>query len=57
LHLLKVYESLGFRPGDFPVTERAASQVLSLPMFPGLLLEQQRVVSKAVQSGLAKPIG
>src|SRR6266446_5810846 len=57
LHLLKVYESLGFRPGDFPVAERAASQVLSLPMFPGLLLEQQQVVSKAVQSGLAKPIG
>ena len=54
LHLLKAYEALGFRPGDFPVAERAASQVLSLPMFPELLAEQQRVVAKAVRSGIAK---
>jgi dTDP-4-amino-4,6-dideoxygalactose transaminase len=46
LHLVKAYEALGFRSGDFPAAERAASQVLSLPMFPGLSLEQQeRVVS------------
>jgi len=54
LHLLKAYEVLGFRPGDFPVAERAASQVLSLPMFPELLPEQQRVVANAVRSGIAK---
>src|SRR3989441_1553203 len=53
LHLLKAYEALGFRPGDFPVAERAASQVLSLPMFPQLLAEQQRVVTKAVLSRTA----
>jgi len=45
LHLLKPYEALGFRRGDFPVSERAASQVLSLPMFPELSLEQQRHVA------------
>jgi dTDP-4-amino-4,6-dideoxygalactose transaminase len=46
LHLVKAYEALGFRCGDFPAAERAASQVLSLPMFPGLSLEQQeRVVT------------
>jgi dTDP-4-amino-4,6-dideoxygalactose transaminase len=45
LHLLKPYETLGFRRGDFPVAERAASQVLSLPMFPELSLEQQRHVA------------
>src|SRR5881296_745362 len=55
LHLLKAYEALGFRSGDFPVAERAASQVLSLPMFPELLPEQQRVVTKAVQSRIPKP--
>src|SRR5438128_3227513 len=51
LHLAKAYEVLGFRPGDFPVAEQAASQVLSLPMFPGLSLEQQeRVVTCIVAS-------
>jgi dTDP-4-amino-4,6-dideoxygalactose transaminase len=49
LHLVKAYEDLGFRSGDFPAAERAASQVLSLPMFPGLSLEQQeRVVTYVV---------
>lgn len=51
LHLLKAYEGLGFRPGDFPVSEGAASQILSLPMFPGLTPEQQeRVVNCLVES-------
>jgi dTDP-4-amino-4,6-dideoxygalactose transaminase len=51
LHLAKAYEALGFRPGDFPVAEQAASQVLSFPMFPGLSLEQQeRVVNCVVES-------
>ena len=51
LHLAKAYEALGFHPGDFPVAEQAASQVLSLPMFPGLSLEQQeRVVTCIVAS-------
>src|SRR2546428_3284245 len=50
LHLAKAYEALGFRRGDFPVAELAASQVLSLPMFPGLSLEQQeRVVTCMVE--------
>src|SRR5205807_399435 len=51
LHLAKAYRHLGFRPGDFPVAEQAASQVLSLPMFPGLSLEQQRrIVTEVLQS-------
>jgi len=51
LHLTKAYEVLGFRPGDFPITERAASQILSLPMFPELSGEQQeRVVTSLVES-------
>ena len=48
LHLLQAYEALGFRPGDFPVAEQAASQVLSLPMFPDLSPEQQRRVTTEV---------
>ncbi len=48
LHLLKAYEALGFHPGDFPVAERAAFQVLSLPMFPGLSPDAQRRVAACV---------
>ena len=44
LHLTKAYEGLGFRVGDFPVAEKAAAQVLSLPMFPGLTPHQQQTV-------------
>ena len=51
LHLAKAYEGLGFRIGDFPVAELAASQILSLPMFPGLSVEQQtRVVTEVLKS-------
>jgi dTDP-4-amino-4,6-dideoxygalactose transaminase len=50
VHRLSAYDALGYREGDFPVAERIASQVLSLPMFPELLPEQQHAVAKAVQS-------
>jgi len=47
VHLQKPYRTAGFKEGDFPVTERIAAQVLSLPMYPGLSLEQQnRVVEE-----------
>lgn len=46
LHLHGAFSDLGYRPGSFPVAEAAAEQILSLPMFPGITLEQQeRVVS------------
>ena len=36
LHLQPAYRDLGYGPGDFPVSERLAAEVLSLPMFPEL---------------------
>ena len=49
LHLQKAYASLNHRPGDFPVSERVASEIVSLPMFPQLTAEQQlRVVEEIV---------
>lgn len=50
LHLQKCYLGLGYRPGDLPVTERVASEVLSLPMFPAITDEQQRHVAAAIAS-------
>jgi dTDP-4-amino-4,6-dideoxygalactose transaminase len=47
LHLQKAYEGLGYKKGDFPVTERIAAEIVSLPMFPQLTRPQQEeVVSK-----------
>jgi dTDP-4-amino-4,6-dideoxygalactose transaminase len=46
LHLQPAFHELGYRPGDFPETERACADVLSLPIYPELSLEQLgRVVS------------
>jgi len=44
LHLQKAYQHLGYRPGDFPVAEKVAPEILSLPMFPGLTSDQQNIV-------------
>jgi dTDP-4-amino-4,6-dideoxygalactose transaminase len=55
LHLTKAYESLGFRSGDFPVSERIAAHGLSLPMFPTLSDDQQRrVVAEVMRATSAK---
>jgi dTDP-4-amino-4,6-dideoxygalactose transaminase len=40
LHLQKAYAHMGHKKGDFPVTERIADRLLSLPMFPELTHEQ-----------------
>jgi dTDP-4-amino-4,6-dideoxygalactose transaminase len=48
LHLQKAYSDLGYRAGDFPVSEKAAEHILSLPMFPGLSDENLKRVAEAV---------
>ncbi len=49
LHLQKAYESLNFKQGDFPVTERVAAEIVSLPMFPQMTSDQVNEVSKKVK--------
>ena len=46
LHFQNAYESLGYKGGDFPVSEKAALEILSLPMYPELTLQQEAVVDK-----------
>ncbi|MGA9673462.1 MAG: DegT/DnrJ/EryC1/StrS family aminotransferase [Terracidiphilus sp.] len=48
LHLQKAYESLNYSRGDFPATERAACEIVSLPMFPQLTQSQQARVSEEI---------
>ena len=48
LHLQKAYASLNYRLGDFPVAERVAAEIVSLPMFPQLTAEQQARVAEEI---------
>ena len=47
LHLQKAYADFGYHLGDFPVAERIASEILSLPMYPHLEVAQQRRIAQA----------
>ena len=47
LHLQKAYASLSYGPGDFPIAERIAAEIMSLPMFPQLTQVQlERIVGE-----------
>jgi dTDP-4-amino-4,6-dideoxygalactose transaminase len=48
LHLQKAYASLNHNLGDFPVAERVAGEIISLPMFPHLTAEQQARVAEEI---------
>src|SRR5208337_249649 len=53
LHLQKAYTSLGYHQGDFPVTERVAAEILSLPIYPQLTRTNQETVVERVKDCLA----
>jgi dTDP-4-amino-4,6-dideoxygalactose transaminase len=50
VHLLPAFADLGYHAGQFPHAERAADEVLSLPMFPELTADQSNAVGAAVRS-------
>lgn len=49
LHLQKAYANLGYRSGDFPITETVTAKILSLPMFPTLSADSQLRVAERVR--------
>jgi dTDP-4-amino-4,6-dideoxygalactose transaminase len=57
LHLQKAYASLKYSQGDFPVSESAASEIISLPMFPQLTAQQQARVGREIIAFSAKASG
>jgi dTDP-4-amino-4,6-dideoxygalactose transaminase len=52
IHLQRAYESLRYRQGAFPVSERLAQEFVSLPMFPELSAEQVDFVALQLREAL-----
>ena len=48
IHLQTAYASRGWKRGEFPQTEAAAEEILSLPMYAGLTADQQRQVAEVI---------
>lgn len=57
IHLQPAYRDLGYRPGDFPVTERLAAEILSLPMYAELPAEAPARVAAEVAEFTARGAG
>lgn len=53
LHLQNAYGSMGYKVGDFPVSERLAKEMVSLPMYPNLTPEQQHRVVDTLREVLS----
>ncbi len=54
LHLQKAYASLNYKLGDFPIAERVASEIVSLPMFPNLNEQQQKSITDEIRVFIAE---
>jgi dTDP-4-amino-4,6-dideoxygalactose transaminase len=54
LHLQPAFAALGGRAGDFPVAEKAAAEILSLPLYPEMSDDQARLVAQAVRELAAR---
>jgi dTDP-4-amino-4,6-dideoxygalactose transaminase len=53
VHLQRAYESLGHRPGDFPVSEEFGRRCLSLPLYPELTDTQIRNVAEGLREAVS----
>ena len=50
MHLQKAHADLGYKRGDFPLTEQVADEILSLPMYAELSNADIRQVVEAIQA-------
>ena len=50
VHLQPAHADLGYHVGDFPVSEAVAAEVLSLPIFPEMTLDQVKTVAAVVNA-------
>ena len=50
LHLQRAFAYLGYKPGDLPESEAASREVLALPIFPEMSIEQQNLVVDSIAS-------
>jgi len=50
LHLQEAFEYLGYKEGDFPISERVGKSIMSLPMSPFLTKEQQDTIVAAIKA-------
>ena len=48
LHLQSALKHLGYKEGDFPEADRAAKEVLAIPIFPELREDEQQTVVAAI---------
>lgn len=51
LHLQTAYSFLGYKDGDFPVSENCSRRIFSLPMHPYLSVEEQEMIAEALKKG------
>ncbi|MEN6355507.1 MAG: DegT/DnrJ/EryC1/StrS family aminotransferase [Armatimonadota bacterium] len=54
LHLERAYANLGYKPGDFPETEKIAKECLSIPVSPELAAEERKQVAEAIRASLVE---
>lgn len=53
IHLQKAYAELGYKEGDFPITEEHAKEIISLPMFPEISEDQVEYVVDVIRRSLS----
>ena len=56
LHLQEAFKYLGYKMGDFPISEQLSREVLSLPLYPELTEEQVDSVAAAIKDVVGKSI-
>ena len=56
LHLQDAYAYLGYKENDFPISEKIAREMLSVPMYPGLTKSQQQCVADGIRQFVCQTV-